>query len=107
MDTIIMTACDSAGATRPSPERGIFDLVLRGEKELTRLLLDDGKLAANLQRLLVLSLVGLGLYGLVVGLCWHWLIPSKTAGVPVFWTPLAFTGGFVGALIICLPSFYF
>src|SRR5262249_24776584 len=99
MDTIIMTACDSADATRPSPERGIFDIVLRGEKELTRLLLDDGKLAANIQRLLALSLVGLGMYGLVVGLCWHWLIPSHTAGIAAIWSPLAFAGGFLGALI--------
>jgi len=107
MDTCIITSSDSATAPRPSQERGIFDLVLRGEKELTRLLLDDHKLAGNLQRLLALSLIGLGLYGFVVGLSWQWLTHPKTVGIPAFWTPIAFTGGFVAALVICLPSFYF
>jgi hypothetical protein len=89
----------------------MLDLILRGQSHLTRVLLDDGALPVAVQKLLALSLLGLGVHGLVVGLAAQVLRPALPwggpLGHPVVWMPLALVLAFVGALAICLPSFYF
>ncbi len=47
---------------------GMFDLVLRGQKRLSALLRDEAALPQTIQKLLLLSLLGLAVHGLVFGL---------------------------------------
>lgn len=96
-------------AVRPS----MFDLVLRRPRLLDRILREEGALPKAIQDLASLSVVGLAVYGLVVGasaqLVRDRLIPSSffASGLPAVWMPLAFVLAFLGAICICLPSFYF
>jgi len=96
----------------PVPVPGMFDLILRGETRLHRVMRDEAGLPEVIQKLLALSVLGLTIHGLVLGLAaglferdaalvWY------QAGHPVVWMPLALIGAFLGALCICLPSFYF
>jgi hypothetical protein len=98
----------------PAPERqdelGMFDLILRGQAHLTSVLRREKDLPATLQKLLVLSLLGLGVHGLVVGFAAEVLganLFGGAVGHPTLWMPIAFVFAFVGALCVCLPSFYF
>jgi hypothetical protein len=91
-------------------ELGMFDLILRGQAHLTRVLRREKDLPATLQKLLVLSLLGLGVHGLVVGFAADALgaqIFAGARGHATLWMPIAFELAFVGALCVCLPSFYF
>lgn len=96
------------------PDRlpGMFELVLRGQRRLDELLRDEAALPGVIQRLLALSVLGLTVHGLVVGAAAQLLDPNRLGdfygrGTPALWMPLAFTFAFLGALCICLPSFYF
>jgi hypothetical protein len=65
-----------------------------------------------IQRLLALSVLGLSIHGLVVGLSAQLLRGQALGdfyarGTPAGWMPLSFTFAFLGALCVCLPSFYF
>lgn len=98
----------------PAPEReaelGMFDLILRGQAHLTSVLRREKDLPATLQKLLVLSLLGLGVHGLVVGFAAEVLganLFGGAGGHATLWMPIAFVLAFVGALCVCLPSFYF
>ena len=91
---------------------GMFDLILRGRQKLDVLLRQESELPGSAARLLALALIGTAVHGLVLGLAAQLLPPEivgpfSARGTPVLWMPLAFTGSFVGALCICLPSFYF
>lgn len=99
-------------APPPGPVPGMFDLILRGEVRLHRLLRDEAGLPEVIQKLLALSVLGLTIHGVVLGLAAELFAPSRTLawyqqGHPLLWMPLAFIGTFLGALCICLPSFYF
>ncbi len=97
-------------APEPEADLGMFDLILRGQAHLTSVLRREKDLPATLQKLLVLSLLGLGVHGLVVGFAAEVLgadLFGGATGHPTLWMPLAFVGAFVGALCVCLPSFYF
>jgi hypothetical protein len=90
----------------------MFDLVLRGRAQLDELVRDEAQLAAAAQKLLALSLLGLAIHGLVVGLAAtllpaHAVGPLLSRGHPWLWMPLSFSGAFLGALGLCLPSFWF
>jgi hypothetical protein len=93
------------------PTLGMLDLVLRDQSHLTRVLLDERALPAAVQKLLVLSLLGLGVHGFVVGLAAQILHPELPwggpLGHPVAWMPLSLVLAFTGGLCVCLPSFYF
>ena len=95
----------------PPTALGIFDLILRGQPHLTRVLVDERSLPGAVQRLLALSLLGLGVHGLVVGFAAQILHPELPylgpLGHPALWMPLAFVLAFIGALCVCLPSFWF
>lgn len=109
---------DSPAVPTPEPVPGpvavpgMFDLILRGEARLHRLMRDEAGLPEVIQKFLALSVLGLTIHGVVVGLAAS-LFPASDslawyqAGHPVVWMPLAFIGAFLGALCICLPSFYF
>jgi hypothetical protein len=101
----------AAPGTPAPPAAGMLDLILRGQSHLTRVLLDDRALPVAVQKLLALSLLGLGVHGLVVGFAAQVLRPDLPwggpLGHPVVWMPLALVLAFVGALAVCLPSFYF
>jgi hypothetical protein len=90
-------------------ETSMFDLVLRGQRQLSRYLAEEERLPSSILKLLGLSLVGLVVHGLVVGVAARALgVHSFFArGTPWAWIPLALVGAFMGALCICLPSFYF
>ena len=103
-----------AGPASPHPDvPGMFDLILRGRKQLTALVRDEAALPDVIQRLLALSLIGIGVHGFVVGAVAQLLRTSATldpiwsGGHPVIWAPIAFMLAFIGALGICLPTFYF
>ena len=106
-------APDAPAAIQPEPEPGelgMFDLILRGQAHLTSVLRREEDLPVTMQKLLVLSLLGLGVHGLVVGFAAEALGENLFAGAhghPTLWMPIAFVLAFVGALCVCLPSFYF
>jgi hypothetical protein len=90
----------------------MFDLVLRDEARLHRLLRDEAVLPELIQKMLTLSVLGLTIHGVVLGMAAQLFEPQPwlgfyQSGHPVLWMPLAFVGAFLGALCICLPSFYF
>jgi hypothetical protein len=121
MDTIATASSPLMNLTAPAAtpceteERAaagsLLDLLLRNEAALNRLLLDDRRLTSTLQKLLGVATLGLALHGLVVGLVAHPMAAQGADGFvkgwPLFWVPLTFVGALVGALTICLPSFYF
>jgi hypothetical protein len=93
----------------PSPK--VFELVLREPTQLSAVLSDELQLPRATQRLLALSLLGLGVHGAVLGASLSTVHLTELAwvqhGLPALWMPVAFALSFVGALGICLPSFYF
>jgi hypothetical protein len=107
---VAMPAHDAAAPERtPS---SMFDLILRGRERLDDLLRDESQLGPAAQKLLLLALLGLLVHGTVVGLSGA-LLPSQAVGAffgrghPWAWLPLSFAGAFLGALGLCLPSFWF
>jgi hypothetical protein len=93
-------------------DTSMFDLVLRGQRRLSQLLTDEHAMPSTLLRLLGLSLAGLGVHGLTLGLGAAYLRVASGSDVfggsrPWLWMPLAIGGAFLGALCVCLPSFYF
>ena len=93
----------------------LFTLVMRDDAGLDSALLDDQRLPGTLRGLLFWSVLGLFVHGLAVGVVAQLatggaLASSLSAWLglwPVLALPLGLTGAFVGALMICLPSFYF
>jgi hypothetical protein len=91
------------------PSEGFFELVLTEGRAMDDLVMDDSRLTSTVQKLLLVSMIGLMIYGAVVGIAADvsslplWF----TAGEPALWMPFAFSGAFLAALSICLPSFYF
>lgn len=88
----------------------LFDLLLRGQKQLSELFIKEDDLAPAIRRMLLLSVLGLIVHALAVGTVVHfyktpggWL----SGGNPFLWAPISFVIAFVGALLICLPSFWF
>jgi hypothetical protein len=103
-------------STVEPPEKlpGMMDLILRGQDRLNDLMRSEAHLPALIRRLLVLSIAGLAVHGLVVGATIQLLGIDRTselafisAGHPAIWMPPVFVAAFLGALSICLPSFYF
>ena len=110
MDTTAFIAMPHA-TPQPTP-RNMFDLILRGREQLDEVLRDDTQLPGAAQKLLLLSILGLAIHGVVLGLAALALPPDSVdsffrIGRPWLWAPLAFTGAFIGTLGICLPSFWF
>jgi hypothetical protein len=102
-----------AAVSLSEPETA-FDLVMRDSPKLNKALLVERTLPAWLLKLVSISVLGQSLHGLAVGLVaqlsLRGVTPSATdwlQGDPVVWMPLAMTGALLGAVALCLPSFYF
>lgn len=83
----------------------ILQRLLDDGESLDEVLLDDELREAALGRMLAVAIAGLMLFGLAVG------FTAQVAGVgegqPGVWIPVALTGGFMTAIAVGLPSFYF
>ena len=98
---------------RPEPT-GAFELVMRDSPRLNEALLDERNLSTWLTKFLGISVLGLGVHGVAVGLVAQLGLRSGALsafdwlqGNPLVWMPLSVVGAMLGALAICLPSFYF
>lgn len=94
------------------PPRDFFDAMLRDDECVDDLVCDESNQASTIQKLLGLATLGLLLYGLALGVIMQFAQPagamgSAITGTPALWMPLTMTGGFLAAIAICLPSFYF
>ena len=91
-----------------------FDLILRGQKDLDALLENESNHAPIIRRLLEIAVLGLAAQGFAVGLTAQilgsgsmFLFQNIVVGPTALWMPICFVVAFLGALSICLPSFYF
>src|ERR1700733_10861238 len=100
MSTLTATPADFVGASplpsRPTP---LFDLVLRDPSRLSAMLSNEDQLPRATQKLLALSLLGLVIFGAVVGESITAVPLDELAwlrhGTPVLWMPAAFAMAFV------------
>ncbi|MFU8804922.1 MAG: hypothetical protein ACNA8W_14000 [Bradymonadaceae bacterium] len=85
-----------------------FEAMLRDDERVDEWVQDEASLLGTIQKLLALGVSGLVIYGLAMGIVMELAKPQVLIqGTPVLWVPLALVGGFLGAIAICLPSFYF
>ncbi len=85
---------------------GPFELILRGQYKLNLLLEDEKNHLPIIRKLLLISILGLAAQGFTAALAWQ-LLELQPLGWITVWMPAAFVIAFLGALSICLPSFYF
>lgn len=93
----------------PSERTNMFELLLDDGQELDQAILDGRNYASVLRRLLLVSVVGMGVFAAIVGLIWPSSGLPGGAGLvpPALWAPLVLIGAFLTAKVVCLPSFYF
>jgi len=87
-----------------------YELVLRDGKGLDRYVVEPELQETGVRQLLGVAVAGTLLYGAMVGLVAQVSGAGAPLGLgrfPVVTLPLALTGAFLGALAICMPSFYF
>jgi hypothetical protein len=89
-----------------------YELVLRDDRRLDRWIVDPELYDRGIRKFLGVSVAGTAVYGTMVGLVAQ--VTSVDAGtrawlgtLPMLTFPLALTLAFLGALMVCLPSFYF
>lgn len=106
-DTLIPTAA------RPQA-RSLYEMLIRDDPSVDAIVTDDDHSLETIQHLLLVSIVGFLLYGSGVGLAAQLFLQRLALGdgncfgnVPLLTIPLALTGAFLLALLVCLPSFYF
>jgi hypothetical protein len=92
----------------------ITEMILRDQKNLSALIQDEHRSMPTITRLLIISIAGLSVHGLVLGAVTEILgigpsseLGFMSGGHPVLWMAPVFVAAFMGALSICLPSFYF
>ena len=90
----------------------IYDLLIRDDPRLDKIIVAGEYSVAPIQQLLLLSVGGTVLYGFAVGLAAQFLQVQGPVGdwlsrFPLLTLPLALTAAFLLALAVCLPSFYF
>ena len=103
----------------PSPDeeeerepRDFFDAMMRDDESVDDMVCDEPNLVFTIQKFLALATAGLLLFGLALGTIIQLAQPIvlmgfPLEGTPIVWVPLALTGGFLSAIAIGLPSFYF
>src|SRR5688572_17226869 len=87
-----------------------FDLILRGQRDLDALLQNESNHAPIIRKLLTVAILGLAAQGFTVGVTAQLMGSDQLCilGGPIaLWMPICFVVAFLGALSICLPSFYF
>lgn len=102
---------DSCFPSQPGSSSA-FELVMRDSPLLNAALLEEKALPAWIQQLLGISVLGLAVHGAAVGLLAQLLLGRGVdfvwiRGPVLLWMPFTFVGALLGALAICLPSFYF
>lgn len=106
-----MTTAIESNSVPTGEVPGMFDLVLKDPERLDELILDETTVVGVIERLLALSVLGLVLTGVSVGIAYEVLgggvLPFDFGGQPLLWMPPTMVAAFLGALCICLPSFYF
>jgi hypothetical protein len=105
-------AADTIDHTPSSTLPSAFDLILRGQHDLDALLENEEHHAPIIRKLLTIAVLGLAAQGLTVGLTAQVLGGAEifspvVQGPAALWMPIAFVAAFLGALSLCLPSFYF
>lgn len=92
----------------------LLEAILQNDSSLDQAALDSSRHLELIQKLLALSVVGLAVHGLILGLLGQAVLADAglegaiwVQGHPVIWMPLALVAAFLGALVVCLPSFYF
>jgi hypothetical protein len=97
-----------ASDARDAEAADFYELVLRDNAGLDRFIVEPELQESGVRQLLGVSVAGTLLYGAMVGLVAQLSGEIGWLGRwPVLTLPLALTGAFLGALAICLPSFYF
>lgn len=94
----------------PTPEeRSGWGFILRrlldDGASLDEVLLDEESREKALGRMLAVAIAGLMLFGLAVGFTAE--VAGIGKGTQSIWIPVSFTGGFLTAIAVGLPSFYF
>ncbi len=117
--SIAQIAPPNPSSTEPKP--GFFDAILRDDIIIDDLVTNPETLTKTIQNLLAISIFGLLVFGIIVGLVAQLgptlheqaidgplrLSGTPLRGNPILWMPLTMAGGFMTAIAICLPSFYF
>jgi hypothetical protein len=110
MTSIADTAPVAVNSDLPSA----FDLILRGQRDLDVLLQNEANHVPIIRKLLTIAVLGLAAQGFTVGLTAQVLgademvlFGDMVSGPIAAWMPVCFVVAFLGALSICLPSFYF
>ena len=114
MVSIAEMSTSATAASEPVAVPGMLDLILRGQARLSAVLTVDHNLPGAIKKLLALSVAGLFAHGIVAGAAAELFVARGaasfgvfTTGHPLLWMPPTFAAAFIGALSICLPSFYF
>jgi hypothetical protein len=91
-----------------------IELVIRDSSELNAALMQERIQQSWILKLIGISVLGLGVHGLAVGLVGQialgQVVPIDSEwlrGNPIVWMPLTVIGAMLGGLAICLPTFYF
>ncbi len=100
------TTIDDVQLDLHEDDTSMFDLLLRRPADLDEALTDEGNLAGAIPKLLGVALAGIGAWGAVIGGSAGYLIEGVGPDA-ILTVPAALVGAFLGALCICLPSFWF
>lgn len=115
-ETSPLTLNNAPQSNKPEPTPSFFDAILRDDIIIDDLVSTPDTLTTTIQKLLALSVFGLMVFGVIVGLVAHLgatpdaplrFFGEPLRGTPILWMPLTMAGGFLAAIAICLPSFYF
>jgi hypothetical protein len=105
MLTALTRADERTDVMAASTLLGMFDVVVRGDAELDSAIGTEDALPGVVPRLLALSVLGMAVHGAAVGAIASGLAGAGTSAALLM--PAAFVLAFLGALSICLPSFWF
>jgi hypothetical protein len=115
-EALEIPAAEAIGTHLPDPEPSepltFYELVLRDDPRLDHWIVDPELHATSVRKLLGVSVAGMAVYGAMVGMVAQFskldaVTASFIGPLPILTFPIALTLAFLGALAVCLPSFYF
>ena len=89
---------------------GYIELLLKDRRRLGQLLLNERRSLEALPNLLGVAIVGFAVYGLIISIVFRLSGSADTEllkSANWFVVTLSYTFGLIGAVCVCLPSFYF
>ena len=101
---------DAPHTPAPPASESFFDAILRDGEAMTRRLIDPEQSMELMRKMLALSVFAFGSYGAILGALMHMFSPLNaefTMLPALLWVPLSLALGFVVAIAVGLPSFYF